>query len=112
MWQRHTYGTTGVRIIVDFKVNGSLMGSEITAGNGSPPMISYMVKGTAPVRIIEVWKYSKSKGYEAFNFAGKGLADAEGQFSDGSFKEDSFYFMKVAQEDGNLAWSSPVWVQK
>jgi hypothetical protein len=112
MWQRHTYGTTGVRIIIDFKVNGSLMGSEITAGKVSPPLIYYMVKGTAPVRIIEVWKYSKSKGYEAFNFEGGGKMDAEGQFSEGSFKEDSFYFMKVVQEDGNLAWSSPVWVQK
>ncbi len=112
MWQRHTYGTTGARIIIDFKVNDSLMGSEITAGNGSPPLISYMVKGTAPVRVVEVWKYSKSKGYEAFNFEGGGTRDAEGQFSDGGFNEDSFYFMKVVQEDGNLAWSSPVWVQK
>jgi len=112
MWQRHTYGTTGVRIIIDFKVNGSAMGSEITADNGGPPLIYYMVKGTAPVRDIEIWKYSKSRGYEAFNFEGKGMMEAEREFSDEEFNEDSFYFMKVVQEDGNLAWSSPVWVQK
>ena len=112
MWQRHTYGTTGARIIIDFKVNGSPMGSEITAGNGHLPLIYYMVKGTAVVRDIEIWKCSKSKGYEAFNFAGKGMMDAEGQFSDKGFDQDSFYFMKVVQADGNLAWSSPVWVQK
>jgi len=112
MWHRHTYGTTGARIIIDFRVNGFPMGSEITADNSSLPFIYYMVKGTAPVRDIEIWKYSKSKGYEVFNFEGKGLADAEGQFSDEKFNEDSFYFMKVVQEDGNLAWSSPLWVQK
>jgi hypothetical protein len=38
--------------------------------------------------------------------------EAEGQFSDEEFNESSFYFMKVVQDDGNLAWSSPVWVQK
>lgn len=112
MWQRHTYGTTGARIIIDFKVNGSLMGSEIRADNGNPPRIYYMVKGTAPVQKIEIWKYSKSKGYEVFNFEGKGMLAAESQFSDNEFSQDSFYFMKVVQEDGNVAWSSPVWVQK
>ncbi len=112
MWQRHTYGTTGARIIIDFKVNGSPMGSEISADNGGLPLIYYMVKGTAPVQSIEIWKYSKSKGYEVFNFAGKGMLDAEGQFSDNEFDQDAFYFMKVVQEDGNLAWSSPVWLQK
>ena len=111
MWDRHTYGTTGARIIIDFKVNGSPMGSEITAGNGRL-LVDYMVKGTAPVRNIEVWKYSKSKGYELFEFEGKGMNDVHGQFSDDGFSQDSFYFMKVVQEDGNLAWSSPVWVQK
>ena len=112
MWQRHTYGTTGARIIIDFKVNGAPMGSEISAENGSLPLIYYLVKGTAPVQNVEIWKYSKSRGYEAFNFAGQGMMDAEGQFSDQEFNEDAFYFMKVAQEDGNLAWSSPVWLQK
>jgi len=111
MWQRHTYGTTGPRIIIDFRVNGFPMGSEITADNGGPPMINYMVKGTATVRDIEVWKFSRSPGWKVFSFGGKGLKDAQGQFNDESFNADSLYFMKVVQEDGNLAWSSPVWVK-
>ena len=69
-----------------------------------------MVKGTAAVRDIEVWKFSRSTGWKAFSFGGKGLKDAQGQFNDESFHADSLYFMKVVQEDGNLAWSSPVWV--
>lgn len=111
MWQRHTYGTTGARIIIDFKVNGYPMGSEITAEDGSLPLIYYMVKGTAPVRDIEIWKYSKSRGWEVFSYEGKGMAEADGQFSDEGYNGDSFYFLKVIQEDGNLAWSSPVWLQ-
>lgn len=112
MWRRHTYGTTGARIIMDFKVNGSPMGSEIRADNGSPPLIYYMVKGTAPLQDIEIWKYTKSNGYGVFNFKGNSNIGAESKFSDRQFNEDSFYFMKVVQEDGNVAWSSPVWVQK
>ena len=111
MWQRHTYGTTGPRIIIDFRVNGFPMGSEITAVNGCPPLINYLVKGTAAVRDIEIWKFSKSMGWKVFSFGGKGLKDAESQFSDEIFNADSLYFMKVVQEDGNLAWSSPVWVK-
>jgi hypothetical protein len=111
MWQRHTYGTTGARIILDFKVNGSLMGSEIQSA-GKPPAIYYSVKATAPLKSMEVWKYSKSGGYELSSFDGKGLLEAENSFSDDKFSEDSFYFLKVVQSDGQLAWSSPVWVAK
>jgi hypothetical protein len=112
MWERYTYGTTGARIIIDFKVNGYPMGSETAADSRSQPTVYYMVKGTAPVKSIEVWKYSKSKGYELFEFDGKGKNDVQGQFSDDGFSQDSLYFMKVVQEDGNLAWSSPVWVRE
>lgn len=109
MWQRHTYGTTGARIILDFRVNGALMGSEIQ-GRGKPPSVYYSVKATAPLKTIEVWKYSKSGGYEPFNFDGNGRLEAENSFSDDKFSEDSFYFMRVVQSDGQMAWSSPVWV--
>ncbi len=111
MWQHHTYATTGARIIVDFKVNGYPMGSEII-GEGSYPDIYCSVKATAPLRSIEIWKHSKSKGYELFNIDGKGLMELENKLTDEKFSEDSFYFVKVIQSDGHLAWSSPVWVSR
>jgi len=110
MWQRRTYGTTGARIIIDFSVNGSPMGSEI-ACEGRPPTIRYMVKGTGNVSRVEIWKHSGSKGWEMFDRGG-GAMDLEGEFSDSSFHEDSLYFLRIEQQDGNLGWSSPVWVLK
>ncbi len=110
MWQRRTYGTTGARIILDFSVNGSPMGSEVVS-DGNTPVISYTVRGTGIVSAVQVWKHSGSKGWEMFD-RGAGALDLEGEFSDNYFSEDSLYFLRIEQQDGNLAWSSPVWVLK
>ncbi|MBM3148463.1 MAG: DUF3604 domain-containing protein, partial [Chloroflexi bacterium] len=111
MWHRHTYATTGARIIVDFKVNSHSLGSEITSAD-SEVLIYCSVKGTSPLKHLEVWKYSMTEGYKQFLLDCKGQMDMEWQLVDEAFKEDSFYFLHVVQEDGHLAWASPVWVDK
>jgi hypothetical protein len=108
MWQRRTYATTGARIIVGFEVNGAPMGSEIAHG-GKPVAISFTVNGTGPVTNVEVWKYS-ADGWQPFNFPGGGKLDLAGSFCDYAASGDSLYFLRVVQQDGNIAWSSPIWV--
>jgi len=109
MWQRHTYATTGARILVDFRVNGHLMGSEISSG-GKSPLISYTVYGTAPLEGVELWKYSSSGGYEPTYFPAEGQLNLTGELSDPGYRESAFYFLRVVQSDGHLAWASPIWV--
>ncbi|MBM4446502.1 MAG: DUF3604 domain-containing protein [Chloroflexi bacterium] len=111
MWQRHTYATTGSRIVVDFQVNGYPMGSEIFSDD-TTVTIYCSVKATAPLKCVEMWKYSSSKGYELFSLDGKGQSDLETEFKDEAFDESSFYFARIVQTDGHLAWASPVWVDK
>jgi hypothetical protein len=109
MWQRHTYATTGARILVDFRVNGHPMGSEISY-QGTPPVISYTVHGTDSLEGVELWKYSESGGYERTYFPAEGRLDLTGEHTDLGYRETAFYFLQVIQTDGHLAWASPVWV--
>ena len=109
MWNRHTYGTTGARIIVDFRVDGFPMGSEISSSAGIV-YVTFTVKGTAPLQAAELWKYSASRGYELFQTDGGGRMELEAGYEDRDFVEDSFYFLHAIQSDGHLAWAGPVWV--
>ena len=109
MWQRHTYATTGARILIDFRVNDYPMGSEIIS-QGKSPVISYTVNGTAPLEGVELWKYSSSEGYELTYIPADGQLDLTGELSDPDYRESAFYFLRVVQSDGHLAWASPIWV--
>lgn len=111
MWQRNTYATTGARIIVDFRINNCLMGSEIYS-NESNVMIFCSVKATAPLKCVEIWKYSSSKGYELVYRDGEGQLELECRIEDNAFRESALYFAHIIQVDGHLAWASPIWVDK
>jgi len=60
--ERHCYGTTGARIIVDIDADGHMMGDEYRAA--TPPYFKGRIMGTAPVTQIElrrgwavIWRY-------------------------------------------------------
>ena len=116
---RRTYATTGTRIYIEFTVNGSHMGSEITSMNA--PEISAKVGGTNKLETIEVVKYEDG----VYSTVYRGSPDAETtEFSieDKDFKSDCFYYLRVSQVSevpgrlwtfptNEMAWSSPVWVE-
>ncbi len=127
--KRHIYATTGEPIELVFKVNGALMGSELTANDG--PLIEATVKGTRKLIGVEVIKYWKGAGYP-FPVVHKAQVEGDSAkvwWRDDDFKADSMYYLRVTQEvspalakryadrDPNpfpteMAWSSPVWVDK
>jgi len=105
MYARRCYATTGTRIALNFTVNGAIMGSEITAPDGQARVIEAQVTGTAPLERLElvkngdvVYQQPCSGMREVLDVA---EADAEGA---------AFYYLRVFQADGEMAWSSPVWV--
>ncbi len=111
LWIRRTYGTTGARIFIDFRVDGAPMGSEITF-RGEPPAVTFIIHGTAPLERVELWKYSAAGAYEQIFFEGGGQLSMEGTYTDTRYRGDSFYFLHVVQTDGHLAWAGPVWVDQ
>lgn len=105
MYARRCYATTGTRMIVDFRVNDAIMGSEISVRYGDPRVIEAAVTGTAPLERLELVRNGQvvvrhqcddmSSHFRAED------VDAEGP---------AFYYLRAYQSDGEMAWSSPVWV--
>ncbi len=106
LWNRHVYGTTGARMVVQLEADGLPMGSEYLGRR--PPHIRGMVWGVGKIR-AELWRHDRT-GYRIL-----WLGEGEGEISLDLVDEDAsggvFYYIRAQQEDGHKAWSSPIWVE-
>lgn len=105
---RHTYGTTGARIALDFRVNGHLMGEEIYCIE--KPSIHIQVHGTCEIVNIRLMR----DGVSIHEWNNLGI-DAEIDWVDASLFGDEmtkshYYYAAITQSDGEMAWSSPVFL--
>jgi len=104
---RRCYGTTGAKIILEFTINGHDMG-EIIESHGERK-IRILAAGTNILKTIEIIKDAQVIHSE---FPAKDHTEILFEdHSESGFKED-FYYVKVIQKDGELAWSSPIWVKR
>ncbi|MBN1352034.1 DUF3604 domain-containing protein [candidate division KSB1 bacterium] len=114
---RRCYATTGERILLDFRMNGQLMGSQLAA-TGQRKLIG-MVIGTTELEQVEIirnnrlWQSIPVAGDESVAFE---FDDPEpfGEIAlnpqvpePGRF---AFYYLRVTQRDRHWAMSSPIWV--
>jgi len=124
--KRRCYATTGEPIVIDFRVNGHLMGSEITAADG--PLVEGLVEGTAKLISVEVIKLVDRKFVPVHRATVEGNR-AKVWWRDSDFKASTMYYLRVTQEVApdlaakyrklkenpfptEMAWSSPVWVDR
>lgn len=106
LWNRRVYGTTGARIVLELFADGLPMGTEyFCAGN---PRLQGRVLGTAGLRSAELLRHDR-RGY-AVAWRGSGAAEAAFDFVDKDLDGEGFYYLRVEQEDGHCAWSSPIWI--
>ena len=110
---RRVFGTTDHRTIVDFKVNGEWMGSEIRSD--SIPLIQGSVLSHTPIKSVEIVKFN-GMNYEisALELDGADLS-FDFSFRDSLYVRSSFYYLRVTSTgnaNDRFAWSSPVWVNK
>ena len=99
--RRSVYGTTGDRIFVEFRVDGALMGREIPASGA--PELSIRVAGTADIASITVVRDSA----EVHRWLHLGST------VDLSWRDEtagSYYYAVVRQTNGEMAWTSPVFL--
>jgi len=108
MRRRHSYAATD-NIILDVRAQDGpaeyIQGDAFTAAS-KPVRLSVKVIGTRPLRDIQVVKnnryvYNQKPGVREAQFT---FTDADAQAG------ESYYYVRVMQEDGQLAWSSPIWV--
>ena len=100
---RHTYATSGPRILLDFSVSGIPMGG---VGKSSDVEVAATVHAENTIEKIEVIRGGKVVHTEP----GSGLDQTFTWRDDAPAGERSGYYVKVTQTDGECAWSSPVWV--
>ena len=104
---RRVYATSGQNILVEFTINGHEMGEEIELS--SAPEINIEVVGTAPLVYVTLVRNN-----EDILFAGKDFHEGLGArkvYVDENLEPGRYwYYLRVVQEDGEMAWSSPIWV--
>jgi hypothetical protein len=120
--QRSCYATTGERIILGFDIAGKPMGSQLSTGT-KPGLafnryITGYVVGTAPLSSIEIFRNGKlfksysSEGKDHFDF----IYDDNDPLADTCLfhkKTDTYfcyYYLRAIQTNGQIAWSSPIWI--
>ena len=108
MRKRHSYGATD-NIVLDFRVESG--GREYLAGDEIPAAQDYALKvnviGTGSIRRIDVI-HNETYAYET---TPPGQRTASFTYVDSHpAPGENRYYVRVEQEDGNMAWSSPVWV--
>lgn len=118
---RSCFATTGARIIVGFYIAGQKMGSELSTATKSGlhvnRHISGYVAGTSRLTLIEIIrngkvlhtitpedKYNIDYYYDDMEELSKITLDSKGR------SPFTYYYLRVTQEDGHMAWSSPIWV--
>ena len=103
MRARHAYAATD-NIIVDVRIGDHLMGDIFRTAE--TPVLKVHVQGTGPIARIEVIKNNTF----VHSVRPEG-ASAAFEYRDGDIKPgESYYYVRVEQAAGQLAWSSPIWV--
>jgi hypothetical protein len=101
---RRTIAATD-KIFVEFSCNGQPMGSIFETS--IRPELKYAVNGTAPIKRVTLVR--NERDYQVFE---PGKREFDGSFKDEAPLEgENRYYLRVEQADGNMAWSSPVWVK-
>jgi hypothetical protein len=102
---RNCYGTTGARMVLDFSVNGAPMGSEIRASG--PRDVTGRVVGTDRISRIDIVRNNRDWRVLTPETDDCSFEAADEQ----SLTASAFYYLRATQADGEMAWSSPVWVE-
>jgi hypothetical protein len=101
---RRTYAATD-NIIVDFQAMGHAMGEEFTATES--PRLDVRIIGTGKIKQVDIIKdntfiYTAHPGVEEVSFSYRDNEAAAGTH---------YYYVRVIQEDNNMAWASPIWIK-
>jgi hypothetical protein len=101
--KRRCYGATD-DIILDVKSGDRLMGEEFKAAGA--PSLDLRVVGTGPLAKVEVLR--DSKVVETYEPA---KAEFAGRWTDPNpVAGIHYYYVRVQQANGELAWGSPMWI--
>jgi hypothetical protein len=110
IFNRHCYGTTGERIILNFTVNDYMMGEEIEWRPDETPEIKISTVGTTKIETVEIVRnnqviasFQGDEDHQEIEYLDEEITSKRNQ-------ENIYYYARVTQQDGEMAWSSPIWL--
>ncbi|MEM7699822.1 MAG: hypothetical protein AAF236_15615, partial [Verrucomicrobiota bacterium] len=104
---RRTIAATD-KIYLEFSCNGRLMGEEIAIEND--PEFRMSVDGTAPIQRVTLIR--NEEDYRIFEPESKATS-WEMTLTDEDLPNGEYrYYFRVEQTDGNMGWTSPIWVNQ
>jgi hypothetical protein len=101
---RNTYGCTDARMLLSFRVDGHRMGS--TLSSGRPPRIEAWAAGTSPIERLEIVRDDRLLHVHR----GREMIESTDTRDHGIRPGRHYYYLRATQMDGEMAWSSPIWV--
>jgi hypothetical protein len=106
LWQRRCYATTGARILLEFAVDDHPMGAEFRRAPGDAQVTARVV-GEGPVGTVEL--IQENRVVDRQTGGGRRIVEYwhSVRLDPG---RTSHLYLRVTQEDGQVAWASPVWV--
>jgi hypothetical protein len=101
---RQTYATTGARILLHFTAGGVPMGG---IGPAEGVTCRANIHAVRAIDLIEIIKDGRVVWSD-----GCGDLDAEIEWQDPVPPSgEHYYYLHIVQEDGQMAWSSPIWIR-
>ena len=104
LWNRRVFATTNARMFLEFSVSFAPMGSILKTGLDRP--IHARAVNAAPIGSIEIVRNG-----EVWQSAQFDRQDAVLDVVDPDKNTSAWYYARVTCLDGNMAWSSPVWIE-
>jgi len=105
--KRRVFATSGTKIQINFKINEKWMGEEINTNK--PPKINFEVLGSSKISYVILVRDNENLLY-----LGKDLYEGRGirtEYTDENLSPGKhWYYLRVIQDNGEMAWSSPIWV--
>ena len=103
---RRSYASTAAKMFLDVRVNGHFMGEKLETPAGTKVTIAVQADCPADIDRVEVCRNNE------FIHCKTGT----GRQSQFTFTDEhplsgfSYYYIRVTQKDGEIAWTSPVWL--
>jgi len=102
---KRCYATNGERMFLDVRLNEHFMGEEFIL-NGDERKLKIKVRGTSP--LVEIDLFRNGRSIRKWAIKDKDV-ELEWMDKEPLFQRENYYYVRALQEDGGLAWSSPIW---
>jgi len=100
---RRTYGATD-NILLEFSIGDHVMGEEFSAA--SVPELRIRARGTSAISKVSIIRNSRYIAQQAPNSPEVSFSYRDAEPTPGL----NYYYVRVEQANGHLAWSSPIWI--